>query len=488
MTDPIQQQLPHDAEIEAALLGCIMLEPGQALPMATALVQATDFYMEGHREIFESMVKLHDLGVMPDDIAVITDLHATGKIAKAGGNAYVGKLPNTVTSAYGVSNYARMVLEKSRARRMIALNQAAAEALRAGDQPDQVIYQLQQGIEDVIQRGVRKDEIERVGDAAQVEIERLIKLYNAGGSAATQGYSTGLAFLDEAMNGFQLSDFIVLGARPSTGKTTWAIYMLASAMMDGATVGFLSIDMTRERFMPYLLPTLASLAGEPITKNDLYKPKDWGEFQEIKFRDVANVVDPARRFLMVANPSNKRVSGISGFLNKMKREGCSIVAIDQCQNIREWTQGEKDKNYGLLNGIVGEIVDMARDYKLCVMLLHQINREGAERPTMQDLKYAGAFEEKSDHIILLHDAQRALKDVAGGWVQGNKPWHYRAPKANEEANTKITNPRFIGVDLAKTRSDSAQQVMIGFDYRSGVKMEYDVDGDSWIMSEGSYAK
>ena len=482
MTPEQDLQIPQSPGSEATLIGSVLADPKQFKQLALTVLTG-DFWDDAHQAIWKSMSWLHKAGVLPDEIAVIDRLIAENQIGAAGGAAYITALSSRIINPQSARHYAQLVVETSRKRSLIDICRRTMGSLCAGENPDQAIATLNTGIDQVAERGTRPDEIETFADVATDEVERLIALYKKGGVAAARGFSCGIKFINDAMNGLQRKDLITVAARPGTGKTHWVLYMLGCAMADGATVGLISLDMSRDRFLNYAVPSLANVGGENITKGDMYKPWDFSEIIEARYRDAARAADPHRRFLAVTRPQSKALSAISGYIGRMKSAGASVIAIDQTQNIEEWRQGLRDKNRGVLSAVVGEIKEMADDYNVTIMLLHQIGRTGADHPTVQDLSETDAFNMRSDFILLLHDWQRAYKDTFGGWMQGREPWQYRAPKASEEGRTDITNPRFIRVDLAKSRSSESVVASVPFDYRRGVRVEYDRDTDTFLDAE-----
>lgn len=464
--------------MEACVLGAILSDPQYAWPIASGILVEGDFYWESHRLIWALMSKLRSGGCWPDGLSVVEAMMAAGIQQKIGGkdlygmdvvgSIYLMDLMRKIASPLSVESHARLVLDASRRRSAIKAAFAVVQYSADPSRPlDQTLQAWGKDLDRIAARGIVDDSLTTLKRLAGEEAERLAQLYNGTG-IADQNITTGFAWMDEALGGYQAGDLIIWSARPNTGKTRVLLYSLASCAAAGNAVAFISLDMAKRRLLQYLIPTSVNVRGGYVYGNQLYSPNMWGEAEEAKLRDICAQADPEGRFYLVAEPTNNSLAMIESYCYKLAQAGCRVVAVDQAQNIAGWEGGAS--NRGEYTRIFKGLKQMARSYGLAVVLVHQIQRAGASMPTLASLKDTGNAEEYSDAVVILHDPQRALIDAYGGFVTSGQS--FRKPKANEKEDlihrkVDLTRPLRMGLD--KNRNAETMRKYVNFDFARGVK-------------------
>ena len=255
-----------------------------------------------------------------------------------------------------------------------------------------------------------------------------------------------------------------MSARPGCCCIHWAMRHTR-----GSAIGFISLDMSRRRLLRYAIPTLAALRGEQVTGAQLYEPMPWNEFARARLSDVCQAVDPDKRFWTAAEPSGNSLHQLEGYIRQLAvKHGCQVVAVDQAQNIAEWDQGERDRSQ--FSRIVGSLKLMARRYQVAIVLVHQVQRKGAELPGLTHLKGTGVLEEYSDVVVILHDPQRSLLATEGGFVVDNGRVRAPRPGDNDLAiERQASTLRPVIMDIAKNRHGPTRREAVRFDFSLGVK-------------------
>jgi len=263
---------PQNTEAEQATIGSMLLEK-DAIVKALDIVSAEDFYKDAHRVIFETVVSMYDKGEPIDLVTVTEQLRRHGALERVGGIPYITTLASVVPTAANVEYYARIVKEKSLYRALVKAGTAIASLGYEGtedvelalDQAEQMIFSLSQ------QRGRQG-----VADIKAVLVdtfERIEKLYESKGKVT--GVPTGFTDLDAMLTGLQPSDLIIIAARPSMGKTSFALNIAAhAALNEKIPVIIFSLEMSREQLAMRLLSAEAKVDGQRLRRGQLVD-EDW---------------------------------------------------------------------------------------------------------------------------------------------------------------------------------------------------------------------
>ena len=268
---------PQNIEAEQAVLGAVLIDP-DSVPIVLRHLRADDFYVNANHDVFEAIISLYEKGQKADLITLTDELKLLGNLEHAGGPAYIAGLTGVTPSSANVEYYARIVQETSIRRKLIKLSsemniKARDESMESGlvlDEAQASIFDITQNRQAVSYKSVK----DLLPDTIKT-IEKLFKNKNA-----FTGVPSGLSDLDSMTSGFQDSEFIVIGARPSVGKTALALSMASHiAVKERISCAFFSLEMADMAIMQRLISSEARIASNKI-RTGLIKPSDFNALME----------------------------------------------------------------------------------------------------------------------------------------------------------------------------------------------------------------
>ena len=386
--------LPHRPEVEAAVLGGMLLNPDAADVAFSVL--GTDgldpFYVEPHRLIFEALRALHIAGTPLDLITVSTELDRRGDLAKAGGAVYVAELTDVVPTSANVEYYANIVRAAALLRGLIrACTSAATDAYKDGADPQALIDQASATIDGLV-RGK--------GAGGAVSLASLAPAAMAGLQAimdgtAARGVPTGVTQLDTLLNGLQPQDLVILSASPSVGKTAVALNISLAAARSGRRVMFFSAEMSGDKITQRLLCSAGRVDTQRLRSGFLTRaetPKLKRAFDEVSQLSIEIDDTP--------NPSISYVKATARAA--VRRFGSlDLIVIDYLQ-LLGWEGKTENRNVEV--GCLSRAVKgLARELNAAVLCLSQISREGAKSgdPGLFHLRDSGSIEQDADVVMML---------------------------------------------------------------------------------------
>src|SRR5581483_6909392 len=214
--------LPHNLEAERSVLGAILLH-NDAFNAAAEVIDASDFFRDAHRRIFDKMVRLSDRGDAIDLVTLKEELARSGDLDEVGGPAYISALVDGVPRSTNVEHYARIIKEKATLRNLIfSANKILASAYDAEDEADLILDRAEHAIFAIADKKVR-DGFVSLKDLAESSLDTIEKLHAR--KELVTGVPTGFTDLDEMTSGLQPSDLVIVAARPSMGKTSLVLNM-----------------------------------------------------------------------------------------------------------------------------------------------------------------------------------------------------------------------------------------------------------------------
>ena len=268
---------PHNAEAEQACLGAVLLDP-ESVPAVLKYLRPEDFYVNANLEVFAGIISLYEKGQKADLITLADELRALGTLDRAGGPSYIANLTSVTPSSANVEYYARIVQESSIRRNLLRLSadlksKAHDDSMESGfilDEAQAKIFEIAQNRQAVSYKSVK----ELLPETIQT-IEKLFKNKNA-----YTGVPSGLPDLDSMTSGFQNSELVIIGARPSVGKTALAMSMAAHiAVRERRSCAFFSLEMADMAIMQRLIASEARIESEKL-RTGLLKPSDFHSLME----------------------------------------------------------------------------------------------------------------------------------------------------------------------------------------------------------------
>jgi replicative DNA helicase len=390
---------PHNAEAEQACLGAMLLDP-EAVPEVLRFLRPEDFYVNNNREVFAGIISLYEKGEKADLITLSDELRLLGTLDRAGGPGYVANLTSVTPSSANVEYYARIVQETSIRRNLLRLSadiisKAHDDSTESGvvlDEAQARIFEITQNRQSVMYKSVK----ELLPDTIKT-IEKLFKNKNA-----YTGVPSGLPDLDSMTSGFQDSEFAIIGARPSVGKTALAMSMASHiAVHKRMSCAFFSLEMADMAIMQRLIASEARIASEKI-RSGLIKPSDFNALME-----AAGKIYEAP--LYIVDVPNLKLLDLRTMARRLRAErDVKIIFIDYLTLI---THENVDlPRWEQIASISRSLKALARELRIPVVALSQLKREAeGKQPTLADLRESGSIEQDADLILLLHRDRESNK-------------------------------------------------------------------------------
>jgi replicative DNA helicase len=384
---------PHSLEAERALLGAILVDPERVFDVADSL-SPRDFYRTAHAIVFATFRALAEKHLPLEVLTVLERLKALGQLEEVGGPAYITGLTDGVPRGSDVGVYAQIVRDKADLRRLLdAATTITQETYEHEHEPRVAIDRAEQLIFEVSQQNVRGDFI----DPAQLVREGFESVQRlAERRDGVTGVPTGFLDLDDMTRGFQRGRLNLIAARPSMGKTAFALNVAYHAASNGHRVGFFSLEMSREELFMRLLASIGRLDGHRLQSGYLSQT-DYGRIS------AAMGEIEASGFHVDDSPTLGMLD-VRGKARRLKsKHGLSLLVIDYLQLM----QMPKAENRNLAVADISRGLKLlARELDLPVVALSQLSRDterrGDKRPMLSDLRDSGALEQDADVVLFIH--------------------------------------------------------------------------------------
>ncbi|EHC48822.1 replication protein P [Salmonella enterica subsp. enterica serovar Inverness str. R8-3668] len=406
---------PHSIEAEQSVLGGLMLDNERWDDVAERVV-AEDFYTRPHRHIFTEMGRLQESGSPIDLITLAESLERQGQLDSVGGFAYLAELSKNTPSAANISAYADIVRERAVVRDMIAVAHEIADAGYdpQGRNSDELLDLAESRVFQIAENRANKDEgpksIDQILDATVARIEQLFQQPHDG----VTGVDTGYQDLNKKTAGLQRSDLIIVAARPSMGKTTFAMNLCENAaMLQDKPVLIFSLEMPGEQIMMRMLASLSRVDQTRIRTGQL-DDEDWARIsgtmgilleKRNMYIDDSSGLTPtevrsrARRARRIFREHVSRARRIF-----REHGGLSLIMIDYLQLMR--VPSLSDNRTLEIAEISRSLKALAKELQVPVVALSQLNRSleqrADKRPVNSDLRESGSIEQDADLIMFIY--------------------------------------------------------------------------------------
>lgn len=387
---------PQNIEAEQAVLGAILLE-SEALVSVLERIGAEDCYRTSHRLILQAMIELSEEGEPVDLVTLTAKLHDKQQLEEVGGVSYLTELANAVPTAANVDYYASIVEEKSMLRRLIrTATQIVSDGYASAEDVGELLNDAEQRIMEISnQRSTRG--FVAIKDVLMDVFERVEYLHHQRGGIT--GIPSGFVELDKMTSGFQKSDLIIVAARPSVGKTAFALNIAQNVGVRAKeTVAIFSLEMSAAQLVQRIICAEANVdAGRMRT--GFLEPEDWE-----KMTMAIGALSEANIF--IDDSAAVTVADIRAKCRRLKREhGLGLVLIDYLQLIHGRGRAG-DNRQQEVSEISRTLKQIARELEVPVIALSQLSR-GVEqrqdkRPMMSDLRESGSIEQDADIVAFLY--------------------------------------------------------------------------------------
>ena len=402
----LEKGLPQNLEAERSVLGGILLD-STALSLVVPVLRQEDFFPDTHRRIYRAMLELFERSAEIDTLTLKEELDRTGGVEKAGGSAYLASLVDAVPDVANVEHYARIVKEKSTLRRLI---QAGQRLVRQG-------LAQEQGAEDLL--GAATGEIFDIAEDAvrggftpigQIVKHNLDVIEEARGrQGMLSGLPTGFVELDRMTSGLQGTDLIIIAARPSVGKTSFALNVAQHvAFREGRSVGFFSLEMSKEQIGFRVLCSEADV--------DAKKVRDGFASREATVRLVTAQAKIAGANFFLDDGAALSVPEMRAKSQRLKREkGLDLIIVDYLQLMMG--HGRFDNRTQEVSQISRGLKLLAKELRVPIIALSQLSRQPEQRkgelrkPQLADLRDSGSIEQDADVVVFLYREELYDRDT-----------------------------------------------------------------------------
>jgi replicative DNA helicase len=380
---------PSSVEAERCLLASMMLDK-EIVGTAAGLVDRDAFYQADHQIIYDVLLKLYEQNRPIDAVIVREELLKRQLLDEVGGAAYLAQILNTVPSAAHGAHYAGIVREKALLRQLIAAsNDILRDAYAPHEEAELVLDKAEKRIFDIAQKKVGK---------AMVPMEEVLhEVFEMIESRGQRGLETGFFELDDMMNGLQNGEMIIVAARPSMGKTAFAMNMIEHVAADGLMpCAVFSLEMSKQQLAQRMLCSRGQIDAHKLRK---------GMLQSHEYAHLANVVgELAKAPIWVDDTPGLTPLELRAKCRRLKMQhDIKCVMIDYMQLMDNPGVESRQQQ---ISEISRGIKAVARELSVPVIALSQLNRasEGRDghRPRMSDLRESGSIEQDADVIMLLH--------------------------------------------------------------------------------------
>jgi replicative DNA helicase len=383
----------HDAE--RAVLGSILLKPDCCDDVAL-VVRPDDFADEAHQLLYQHLLELHDGGKRIDATIVLERLRTQGDLERIGGPPMLAETLEAVPHAAHASHYAQIVRDKALLRNLIdAGTDILREAYDSVDEPRQLLARAEERIFAILERRSSADAqpIAAVLEDVMVRMDARMKHEHAIG-----GVETGFTDLDTLCGGLHNSELIILAARPSMGKTAFAMNIAEHVAIDTKQpVLFVSLEMACLELADRLLCSAAQVNGHRLRNGTIS--------QEDRRRLVQKSAEIGTAPLYIDDTPGRTLTEIAAVARRLKRkQGLALVVIDYLQLIEP--DNPRDPRQEQVARIARRLKMMSRELDIPVLCLAQLNRQAEasrdNRPRLNHLRESGAIEQDADVVMFVH--------------------------------------------------------------------------------------
>lgn len=392
---------PHSIEAEQSVLGGLMLD-NEAWDRVAEKVVEQDFYLRAHRFIFAAMSRLAEATQPIDIITVSEDLEANLQLDDVGGFAYLGEIAKNTPSAANILAYAEIVRERAVVRDMISVAHDIADA--GYDTQGRTSAELLDFAETKVfkiaeQRTNANEGPEPINSILAKTIEKIDELFRSPHDGVT-GVSTGYVDLDKMTNGMQPSDLIIVAARPSMGKTTFAMNLCEhAAITSDKPVLIFSLEMPSEQIMMRMLASLGRIDQTKVRTGQL-EDEDWA-----RLSSAIELLNTKGK-MYIDDGSGLTPTEVRSRARRVAREhgGLSMIMVDYLQLMT--VPGMSENRTLEIAEISRSLKALAKELKVPVVALSQLNRSleqrADKRPVNSDLRESGSIEQDADLIMFIY--------------------------------------------------------------------------------------
>lgn len=396
MSQQVERIPPHNDEAERSVLGAVLLEK-EVFFEISEIITADDFYSAAHKEIYLSMIDLYERDEPIDAVTVSDSLKRRKTLEAVGGRSYIAMLSNAVPTTANASQYAKIVKEKAMLRRLISTASDIVEKSYSENlESEKVLDYAEQRIFEVAKTKQSKQYLS-LRDVLHKNLESIKEAEENGGELP--GLSTGFSDLDKMTTGLQKSDLVIVAARPSMGKTAFALNIAQNAAIKRkARVVIFSLEMSKEQLGLRLLSMESRIDSKSLRMGALNYEK-WEDIHQAlaKLSQGDIIIDDTPGI------------GVMEIRNKCRRitaeKKVDLILVDYLQMMS--ADGTSESRQQEVTTMSRYLKQLAREMECPVVVLSQLSRAsekrpGSHRPILSDLRESGAIEQDADVVMFLY--------------------------------------------------------------------------------------
>ena len=400
----IKRVMPNSPEAEQSVIGAMIIDQ-DAIPAAMELVTAGDFYQKQYSVMFEALTGLYSEGRPADLVTLPERLKEMNAPPEISGMDFIRDLITAVPTSANVRHYARIVQEKSQLRTLIRTSEEIVNTCYAqSERVEDIMEQTEKSIFQVLQSRA-SEEFEPIKDIVLRALDRIEAASRNKGNVT--GMATGFIDLDYKTSGFQPSDLILIAARPSMGKTAFALNIAEyMAFRNNETVAVFSLEMSKDQLVNRLF-AMESQVDAQLLRNGNLSDSDWASLIE-----SAGIIGQSN--LIIDDTPGISVAELRSKCRKYKLEhNMGIVIIDYLQLMQSGRRTESRQQE--ISDISRSLKELARELQVPVVALSQLSRAVEKRPDhrpmLSDLRESGAIEQDADVVMFLYREDYYNKDT-----------------------------------------------------------------------------
>src|SRR5882724_11682256 len=401
---PFERALPNSSEAERAILGAVLLDNG-LISQAIEQLRPEDFYVPSHRRIFVAMIGLFERGSEINPILIGEELKKENALESVGGISFISNLTYGLPHSTNIVHYAKVVRGKSMLRQLIrAANKITQEALEEEDEPEIILDHAEHAIFELADERIRQG-FTHVEPIARALLDKIQEM--EGRQVVLTGLTTGFVELDEKTSGLQRSDLIIVAARPSMGKTSFALMLAQNAAIEtGAVVGMFSLEMSKEALVMRMLCSQGNIDAQRF-RNGFLSRAEWSQIAKSlgTLADTKIFLDDTPGITVLEMRAKAR-----RLAAEQKR--LDLIIVDYLQ-LMSGSSKRTESRQQEVSQISRELKGLAKEMNVPVLALSQLSRapeaRSDHRPQLADLRESGAIEQDADVVAFIYREEQYHK-------------------------------------------------------------------------------
>lgn len=394
MDAPVMRSLPQSLEAEQSVIGSMIIDKSAIAQVAEKLNE-DDFYRDAHKIVYKAIFEMFKNDMAVDLVTLLEYLKSTDQLEKAGGVTYITEVSSSVPTTANLSSYIKIVEEKSILRRLIKASTAIIEdSYNKQGEVEGVLDLAEKKIFDIAEKRSTSD-FEALSDVLERGFLEIERLFNNKGQIT--GVASGFTDLDSKTSGFQKGDMVLIAARPSMGKTTFALNIAEhAALREGKSVVIFSLEMSKEQLAYKLLCSEANVDMLKLRTGNL-EDKDW--------ENIARATGPlSKAKIYIDDTAGVSVMEMRSKCRRLKMEyGIDLILIDYLQLMSGSSSENRQQE---VSEISRSIKALAKEMECPVIALSQLSRAPEQRadhrPMLSDLRESGSIEQDADLVMFLY--------------------------------------------------------------------------------------